>query len=85
MTSKSGANFKRPCWLALYVTLGMTMLGKACEILLPFLNAPYPGMIFWLGGLMLMYLGIYGCVVSLVWWSVAAIISVSRQRHRMQP
>jgi hypothetical protein len=84
MALKGDPNFTRPCWVAIYVTLGMTAVGKACLILLPFQKGPYPGLLFWLGGMLMMYVGIYGCAVSLIWWVVAAVVSSIRHRHSMQ-
>ncbi len=69
----------------LYITLGMSVIGRACEMVLPFLKAPFPGLLFWLGGMLLMCAGIFGCVASLIWWFVAATVFAVHQRHPPSP
>ncbi len=70
-------NFKRPCWLALIVSLGMMLTGYGGF----FTMSPYgqdetghPWRKLTENGLLLLLLtGILGFVVSLIWWFVAAI------------
>jgi uncharacterized membrane protein len=76
-------NFKRPYWLALFITLGMMLVG-----FFSFITSQWSGMreTWWtvltgLGGYILMILGAFGVVVSLIWLVVAAIISSTHLRR----
>jgi len=75
--------FKRPCWLALFITLGMMLVGY-CS----FITSEWSGkketlwtVLTGLGGYILMLLGAFGVVVSLIWLVVAAIISGAHLRR----
>jgi hypothetical protein len=77
-------NFKRPCWLALFVSLGMMGFGF-CGFLSTHWD-PKGSESSWsnLIGIvtfLMTYFGVLGFVVSLIWWIVAAIISSIRS-HR---
>jgi len=76
-------NFKRPCWLALFISLGMMLVGY-CS----FITSEWSGKreTWWtvltgLGGYILTILGAFGVVVSLIWLIVAAILSGAHLRR----
>ncbi len=66
-------NFKRPCWLALYTTLGMTLLGYFGHLGTASYWADKQGGDRWwwtligLTTLLLLIVGALGVVVSLIW------------------
>jgi hypothetical protein len=71
-------NFKRPCWIALFITLGMMLVGY-----IGFLTTkwnPKGAETWWIsltgiGSYFLMILGVFGSVVFLIWCLVEAIAS----------
>lgn len=72
-----GMNFKRPCWLALFTSLGMMLAGFfAYYGMFPYTHAE-PGntwqMLLENGLFLLMVVGASGFVASLTWWFAAAI------------
>ena len=73
-------NFKRPCWLALYIALGMLLLGY-CGFLTTasYLGDKTTGGWWWfvIGNVvyLLVILGAFGTVVSLLWCFVEAVVS----------
>jgi hypothetical protein len=75
-----GANFKRPCWLALLASFGMLLVGyNAYYGIFPYgpdvpAKAVYTlPMLVDKGLFLLMVVGAFGLVASLTWWIVAAI------------
>jgi hypothetical protein len=71
-------NFKRPCWLALYSTLGMLLLGYFGFLSTAAYWADKTAVGWWwilIGNIiyLLVILGALGFVASLIWCLVAAI------------
>ena len=73
-------NFKHPCWMVLFVSLGAMLAGYGVY----YLSFPYGQarqvaavstgqMLPETGSFLLMAAGIFGFAVSLIWWCVAAI------------
>lgn len=72
-----GMNFKRPCWLALFASLGMMLVGySAFYRMFPYSHAEAGNtwqMLMENGLFLLMVVGAIGFVASLTWWLLAAI------------
>jgi hypothetical protein len=72
-----GMNFKRPCWLALFVSLGMMLVGySAFYGMFPYAHAEAGNawqVLMENGLFLLMVVGAIGFVTSLIWWLLAAI------------
>jgi hypothetical protein len=75
-----GMNFKRPCWLALFASLGMLLAGYGAFYgMFPYGHAGQVQavnvwqMLMENGLFLLMVVGAFGFVASLTWWFVAAI------------
>ncbi len=75
-----GMNFKRPCWLALFASLGMLLAGYGAFYgMFPYGHAgQLEAVSTWLmllenGLFLLMVVGAFGFVAALTWWFVAAI------------
>lgn len=75
-----GVNFKRPCWLALLTSLGMMLAGYGAFYgMFPYGHAGQVEavstwqMLMENGSFLLMVVGAFGFVASLIWWFVAAI------------
>lgn len=72
-------NFKRPCWLALFASLGMLLVGyNAYYGMFPYGHAGQLKVNTWQmlmdnGLFLLMVVGAFGFVASLTWWFVTAI------------
>ena len=87
------SNFKRPCWLALFVSFGVFLLGSYAfwaaawymaekgnesSAWLRSTGGPVVWGLFWLA-----VAGTFGFVASLIWWFVSAIVSRNRS-HDMK-
>jgi hypothetical protein len=75
-------NFKRPCWLALYTTLGMMLLGFLGFLSTASYWADKAAVGWWwpligVGIYLLVILGAAGFLVSLIWCLVGAVRSRS--------
>ena len=72
-----GMNFKRPCWLALFASLGMMLTGYGAYYgMFPYGRAEEGStwkMLAENGAFLLMVVGASGFVASLTWWFMAAI------------
>jgi hypothetical protein len=69
-----GMNFKRPCWLALFASLGMLLAGYGGFYgMFPVKAVNTWQMLMENGSFLLMVVGGIGFVASLTWWFVAAI------------
>jgi hypothetical protein len=84
-------NFKRPCWLALFVSLGAMLAGYNVYFgMFPYgQGGQLEAVSTWqllpeTGSFLLMAVGIFGFVASLVWWFVAAI-KLRLRGSRRQP
>ena len=81
-TLSPGSNFKRPCWLALFISLGMMLVGYGVYYgMFPY--AEYATGRTWQIQVtdvffLVMVVGIFGFAASLAWWFAAAIASFIR-------
>jgi hypothetical protein len=78
-------NFKRPCWVAIYTTMGMTLAGYCGFLSMPSDWAAKTAdgwrLVIGLGIYFLLMLGAIGFAVSLIWCLVVAIASRSRSDY----
>jgi hypothetical protein len=82
-------NFKRPCWLTLFISLGMIILGFVCgelvSLLFHLFHIHYdPKGFIYLPFILLIFLGGLCCMVSSIcclWYLIAAIFSYVRAKQ----
>jgi hypothetical protein len=84
MTRNNDVNFKRPCWVTVYIMLGMAVVDYGC-LMAANPEKGTPGMEIVIGSLMTMFAGIVGFGLTLVWWCAAAIVSAVSRRHPKRP
>jgi hypothetical protein len=82
-------NFKRPCWLALFVSLGMMLVGYfAFWGMMSYWgdqNASTLHMLIGTALFLLMAIGAFGFAASLIWWFTAAVVLRFRSSHQKKP
>jgi len=79
-------NFKRPCWKALFITLGMMFLGYFGFLGTASYWADKAASGWWwilIGNIVVLLLvfGALGVLISLIWCLVEAIVSRSHSEH----
>ena len=75
-------NFRRPCWLLLYISIVAMVAGySACMLAKPEKGGPALQWTIIKCGIVLMFIGAIGFGMALIWWLIAGIISSVRSRH----
>jgi hypothetical protein len=76
-------NFKRPYWLLLYIALGCLVFGFAIVMLVTpdFKSAPDWRLWTFISGAISIWFGAFAFVGSLIWMTIAGIISSIHSHH----